>query len=522
MKALFFSLVVCLSTLITLQAQEAYLPLSVTNRAAENAYHGATYLASNVNLEKGRVEIDRALELDPDFFMAHVYLYQVFADDEEKPAIAKKALAVDPTNFTKAEKIMRRQMEVWAEEAEAAPTAAMEELVAAYPQTTEAYEWAYLHAAYTENNMESAYGYAQKLLQLDSNFGPAYNFLGYYYMGAKEMDKAKAAFEKYIELNEMEANAYDSMGEFYLTTGDYEKSAEYYERAVDLGFENSQGGANRAHAAQRQQIQDNLDNYEMVWDKIVNDGDLDQINSTYFTEDITMIASPENVVGIEAFKDYYRNFITGFSDIRFTIIDKIGQGNQIAKHWRFQGTHTGDFFGIPATGHKVDIEGSTMAIMKDGRIAQEQDFMDNVALLQQLGLLSDPNNIGVIDGLYQAFAKGDIPFVLSILDEKVVWNEAEGNALADGNPYIGPDAVLNGVFARIGAEHEYFNLKDIKLHTMDGNQVLATLRYDAKRNDNGALIDAQVAHLWTLSDGKVTAFQQYVDTKQLADAAASQ
>jgi enamine deaminase RidA (YjgF/YER057c/UK114 family) len=29
----------------------------------------------------------------------------------------------------------------------------------------------------------------------------------------------------------------------------------------------------------------------------------------------------------------------------------------------------------------------------------------------------------------------------------------EGNAYADGNPYIGPDAVLNGVFARILAEH---------------------------------------------------------------------
>jgi len=125
-----------------------------------------------------------------------------------------------------------------------------------------------------------------------------------------------------------------------------------------------------------------------------------------------------------------------------------------------------------------------------------------------------------IENLYNAFATGDIPTVLAGLDEKVVWNEAEGNAYADGNPYVGPEAVLNGVFARIGEEHEYFNLKNIELHEMSNDQILATLRYDAKYKHNGSAYDAQAAHLWTLKDGKVTAFQQYVDTKKLADAKA--
>lgn len=138
---------------------------------------------------------------------------------------------------------------------------------------------------------------------------------------------------------------------------------------------------------------------------------------------------------------------------------------------------------------------------------------------QEAGESEMEGNVAVIEGLYASFSTGDIPAVLGVLDAKIVWNEAEGNALAVGNPYIGPNAVLNGVFAKIGAEHEYFNLKNIELHPMYNNQVLATLRYDAKRK-NGAMIDAQVAHLWTLREGKVTAFQQYVDTKQLADAAA--
>jgi len=127
-------------------------------------------------------------------------------------------------------------------------------------------------------------------------------------------------------------------------------------------------------------------------------------------------------------------------------------------------------------------------------------------------------NTTTIDNLYKAFATGDIPTVLGIMDASIIWNEAEGNAYADGNPYIGPEAVLNGVFARIGAEHDHFNLTNIKLHNMENNQVLATLRYHAKVKKNGEEYDAQVAHLWTLKKEKVIAFQQYVDTKKLNDA----
>lgn len=265
-------------------------------------------------------------------------------------------------------------------------------------------------------------------------------------------------------------------------------------------------------------VEKNIKMYSQTWDDIINTGNLELINNTNFTDNITMIMSPENIVGIDGFKDYYSNFVTGFSDVEFTIKDIFGQGDKIVKHWNFKGKHTGEFFGIPATGNMVDVEGTTLVKMQDGKIAQEQDFMDNMIFLQQLGIVSNPENVSVIDGLYKAFSAGDIPNVLAAMDANVVWNEAEGNAYADGNPYIGPEAVLNGVFARVGEDYEYFNLANIKLHDMLNNQVLATLRYQAKLKKNGVIFDAQVAHLWTLKDGKVSAFQQYVDTKKLADA----
>lgn len=269
--------------------------------------------------------------------------------------------------------------------------------------------------------------------------------------------------------------------------------------------------------AQKSNINKDLKMYSQVWDDIINKGQIDRINTENFTTDITLVTSPENIIGIEGFKAYYQNYLTGFSDVTFTILDVFGQNDKILKHWNFKGKHTGDFFGIPATGKMVDIDGVTLVKMKNGKIAQEQDFMDNMLFMTQLGLLSNPENTSIVDNLYKAFAAGDIPSVLSGMDANIVWNEAEGNAYADGNPYIGPDAVLNGVFARLGADHEYFNLTDIQLHEMSNDQVLATLRYNAKLKKNGALIDAQAAHLWTLKDGKVIGFQQFVDTKQLAD-----
>jgi len=166
---------------------------------------------------------------------------------------------------------------------------------------------------------------------------------------------------------------------------------------------------------------------------------------------------------------------------------------------------------MKSNGKTYDIPAHMTAQFIDGKIVKEFGYWDIS------NLFLNPNNVTVIDNLYKAFAAGEIPKVLEAMDAKIEWNEAESNAYADGNPYIGPEAVLNGVFGRIMAEHEYFKLEDIELHDMTNNKVLATLRYDAKHN-NGKTYNAQAAHLWTLEEGKITAFQQYVDTKKLADA----
>ena len=131
----------------------------------------------------------------------------------------------------------------------------------------------------------------------------------------------------------------------------------------------------------------NIKMYTNVWDEIVNKKRLDKFNDTNFTKNVVMHASPTDVVGIDSARAYYANYLTGFSDISFTIKDVFGMGNKLVKHWNFKGTHTGLFFGIPATNKKVDIDGVTLVRMENGKIAEERDFLDNLEFMQQLGLI---------------------------------------------------------------------------------------------------------------------------------------
>jgi ketosteroid isomerase-like protein len=130
------------------------------------------------------------------------------------------------------------------------------------------------------------------------------------------------------------------------------------------------------------------------------------------------------------------------------------------------------------------------------------------------------DNVEMVRGLYQAFAKGDVPAVLAKLDPNIEWNEAENSLYADGNPYIGPNRVLEGVLMRLGGEWEtYTATPDEALDA--GDKVVILGRYTGTFKKNGNELNAQFAHVWRVRGGNVTGFQQYTDTSQFLRVAGS-
>ncbi|MFH1121989.1 MAG: nuclear transport factor 2 family protein [Bacteroidota bacterium] len=127
-------------------------------------------------------------------------------------------------------------------------------------------------------------------------------------------------------------------------------------------------------------------------------------------------------------------------------------------------------------------------------------------------------NLATIKGVYHAFATGDIPGFLNAMHPNIEWNEAENFPYADGNPYVGPDAIIQGVMGRIAADWEYWTITDQVYHVTLDALVIVTARYNAKHKLTGKVIRAQVIHMWTLRDGKIIKFQQYADTLQVKEA----
>ena len=124
-------------------------------------------------------------------------------------------------------------------------------------------------------------------------------------------------------------------------------------------------------------------------------------------------------------------------------------------------------------------------------------------------------NVALVQAIYAAFGAGDVPGVVSRMSPDIVWNEAENFPYADRNPYLGPEAILTGVFARLGTEWDGFAaIPDEYLDAGDAVVVLG--RYHGTFKATGRALDAQLVHVWRVEDGKAVAFQQYTDTLQSA------
>jgi len=127
------------------------------------------------------------------------------------------------------------------------------------------------------------------------------------------------------------------------------------------------------------------------------------------------------------------------------------------------------------------------------------------------------DNVRLLRNLYDAFGRGDVPSVLGAMSPDIKWYLAEGNPnRPSGEPWVGPDAVLNNVFMKLGTEWDGFTVHPRTFHGA-GDTVIIEARYSGTYKSTGKEGDVQVCHVWDVTDGKLTRFQQYVDTAKLHD-----
>ena len=118
-----------------------------------------------------------------------------------------------------------------------------------------------------------------------------------------------------------------------------------------------------------------------------------------------------------------------------------------------------------------------------------------------------------IKAMYAAFGRNDPSVLFGAMDPAIQWYEAEGNPLADRNPYVGPQAVGEGVFARMLAAIDNFTA--VPTTFIDGgDHVVALGRYGGTIKNGGATLDAEFCHVFRFQGDKIVTFHQFTDSAQ--------
>ncbi len=81
---------------------------------------------------------------------------------------------------------------------------------------------------------------------------------------------------------------------------------------------------------------------------------------------------------------------TAFPDFEATIEDLIAEDDRVVIRMTWTGTHEGEFMGIPPTGNRVSFGVFDIVRIADGMIVEHWGLMDNMALMQQLGVMPAP------------------------------------------------------------------------------------------------------------------------------------
>jgi steroid delta-isomerase-like uncharacterized protein len=98
-------------------------------------------------------------------------------------------------------------------------------------------------------------------------------------------------------------------------------------------------------------------------------------------------ATPDTISGIAGFKNFFNTYKSAFPDQHFTIEDLIAEGDRVVTRWSVEGTHAGSLSGIPPTGKKVRVTGTTIARIENGKIAEDHIHWDALGLMRQLGVV---------------------------------------------------------------------------------------------------------------------------------------
>lgn len=121
-------------------------------------------------------------------------------------------------------------------------------------------------------------------------------------------------------------------------------------------------------------------------------------------------------------------------------------------------------------------------------------------------------NAALIVSAYEAFSSGNIQSVLTMLAEDILWHVPGRGPLS--RDYRGPDEVLGFFDHFMRLSDGTFRVQIDEIFA-EGDRVVILCTETARRG--GRSWSSPQVHVWTIKDGRATAFRQYQGDQQAED-----
>ena len=126
-------------------------------------------------------------------------------------------------------------------------------------------------------------------------------------------------------------------------------------------------------------------------------------------------------------------------------------------------------------------------------------------------------NVSLVQSLYEAFGRGDIPAILEAMDPDIVWDIPQAPGYPLGGIHQRPQGISSEFFSLIPSYYQEFAA--IAQHMVDDeDRVIVLGEYRGKGKANGTAFQVPVTHVYGFRDGKWIRFQEYTDTGTIAAA----
>jgi steroid delta-isomerase-like uncharacterized protein len=123
------------------------------------------------------------------------------------------------------------------------------------------------------------------------------------------------------------------------------------------------------------------------WLEAWNTNDLDAVESLLHADYVRHDANLPEVVGPNAERQFIATVFVAFPDLHFEAEHLVAEDDLVMSRLTVQGTHRGEFMGVPASGRHIDVQTVETYRLSDHKIAEQWVVTDVFGLLQQLGAI---------------------------------------------------------------------------------------------------------------------------------------